>query len=460
MPNDQYLSSDNLELPFSLDAEQAVLGSLLLDPSCISSVAIILKPEYFYLPQHKEIYSAIIALDASHGGAIDPVLVLDYLEKSNPNENRESDKAYLLALSKNVPSVSNVAYYANIVLEKYYIRSLILACGDITENARQSSLTAEELLDSAEQRIYDIRRGKALTGPSKLSDIVFSVYQTLYDLSKLPYDQYAGFNTGFSELDKKITGLNRSDLIIIGARPAMGKTSFALNMARNVAAYDNKRVLFFSLEMSKEQLAQRVLSTVSRVESTKFRTGKLSPEEWRKVAEASSSFSSLELFFDDTPNITVPEMKARARQLKNVDCIFIDYLQLMSSTKKTDNRVQEVSEITRSLKMMAKDLNVPVVTCAQLARRTEEKGRSKKPQLSDLRESGSIEQDADIVLMLYREDYYKDSANVNPEDIRIDEAELIISKNRHGPTGTVPLAWNSNFTEFTTREYARDEEEA
>ena len=428
---------DDGTLPFSLEAEQAVLGSVLLDPSCISAVTMILKPDYFYLPEHKAIFQTIIGLDASMGGKIDPLLVLDALRKENIY-NDESGKTYLLQLSKNVPSTANVEAYAKIVREKFYVRSLILVAGEIKDNATNSGQTADELLDMAEQRIYDIRQGKTVVGPSKISDVISNVYQ---------------------ELDKRITGLNRSDLVIIGARPAMGKTSFALNIARNVAVYGKRKVVFFSLEMSKEQLAQRVLSTEARVQSTKFRTGNLSPDEWQHIAEASVFLSDVELYFDDTANITVPEMKARVRQLKNVDCVVIDYLQLMKSSKKTDNRVQEVSDITRDLKMMAKDLNIPVVTCAQLARRTEtDKGRSKKPQMSDLRESGSIEQDADIILMLYREDYYKDSSDVPVEDIRVDEAELIIAKNRHGPTGTVPLAWNPDFTLYSTREYTRDEE--
>lgn len=459
MANESYsMTADNGTLPFSLEAEQAVLGSILLDPSCISAVTMILKPEYFYLPQHKAIFSTIIGLDAAHGGKIDALLVLDALRKENIYDD-ESGKTYLMQLSKVVPSTANVDSYAKIVREKYYIRSLIIVSGEISEAASNSGQTADELLDMAEQRIYDIRQGKTVVGPSRISDVISTVYQNLYNLSQLEKDQYAGFNTGFSELDKRITGLNRSDLVIIGARPAMGKTSFALNIARNVAVYGKKKVLFFSLEMSKEQLAQRVLSTEARVQSTKFRTGNLSPEEWQHIAEASVFLSDVDLYFDDTANITVPEMKARVRQLKDVDCVVIDYLQLMKSSKKTDNRVQEVSDITRDLKMMAKDLNIPVVTCAQLARRTEtDKGRSKKPQMSDLRESGSIEQDADIILMLYREDYYKDSADVPPEDLRVDEAELIIAKNRHGPTGSVPLAWNPDFTLYTTREYNRDEE--
>ncbi len=452
------MNIDNGDLPFSLEAEQAVLGSILLDPTCISAVTMILKPEYFYLPQHKAIFSTIIALDAAHGGKIDPLLVLDALRKDKVYDD-ESGKTYLLQLSKNVPSTANVDSYAKIVREKFYIRSLILISGEISEAALNSGQTADELLDMAEQRIYDIRQGKTVAGPSKIGDVISSVYQNLYNLSQLEKDEYAGLSTGFSELDKRITGLNRSDLIIVGARPAMGKTSFALNIARNVAVYGRKKVLFFSLEMSKEQLAQRVLSTEARIQSTKFRTGKLSADEWQHIAEASVFLSDVELYFDDTASITVPEMKARARQLKNVDCIIIDYLQLMKSSKKTDNRVQEVSDITRDLKMMAKDLNIPVVTLAQLARRTEEKGRSNKPQMSDLRESGSIEQDADIILMLYREAYYKDSSDTPAEDMRVDEAELLISKNRHGPTGSVPLAWNPDYTLFTTREYVRDDEE-
>ena len=451
MAKEPYSSDiDNGSLPFSLEAEQAVLGSILLDPSCVSAVTMILKPDYFYLPQHKAIFSTIIGLDAAHGGKIDALLVLDALRKDKVYDD-ESGKTYLLQLSKNVPSTANVESYAKIVREKYYIRSLILVSGEIIDAASDSGQTADELLDMAEQRIYDIRQGKAIAGPARLSDIISTVYQNLYNLSQLEKDQYAGFNTGFSELDKRITGLNRSDLIIIGARPAMGKTSFALNIARNVAVYGKKKVLFFSLEMSKEQLAQRVLSTEARVQSTKFRTGNLSPDEWQHIAEASVFLADVDLYFDDTANITVPEMKARARQLKNVDCIVIDYLQLMSSSKKTDNRVQEVTEITRSLKMMAKDLNIPVVTCAQLARRTEEKGRSHKPQMSDLRESGSIEQDADIILFIYREAMY-DKQNPNQS-----AAECIVAKNRHGSTGTINLAYLGEYTLFRSVDAKREQ---
>ena len=441
------------ELPFNTEAEQAVLGAILIEPSCLSAVTVLLKPEYFYLPQHRAIFNAMLRLDATHGGNIDALIVLDALKEDNLFDD-ETGKTYLFRLAESVPTAANVEVYAKIVRENYYIRSLMKAAGEISDSCAESGMQADDLLDMAEQKIYDIRSGKSVNGPSKLSDIISNVYEELYSLSKLKKGEYAGMSTGFSELDKKITGLNKSDLILIGARPAMGKTSFALNLARNVAVYGRKRVLFFSLEMSKEQLAQRVLATEARLPGTKFRTGDIQPNEWEQIAEASVYLSEMDIYFDDTANITVPEMKARARQLKNVDCIFIDYLQLMSSSKKTDNRVQEVSEITRSLKMMAKDLNIPVVTCAQLARRTEEKGRSHKPQLSDLRESGSIEQDADIVLMLYRENYYTQMEKAeNIDEIRVDEAELLIQKNRHGPTGTVPLAWHPECTMFTTREY-------
>jgi replicative DNA helicase len=252
------------------------------------------------------------------------------------------------------------------------------------------------------------------------------------------------------------TGLNKSDLVIIGARPAMGKTSFALNMARNVAVNSRRKVLFFSLEMSKEQLAQRVLASEARIPSQKMRTGELTPKEWDALLSASLFLGDVPLYFDDTSSTTVPEMKAKVRRLKDVGAVFVDYLQLMKSADSKESRVQEVSDITRNLKLMAKDLNIPVVVCAQLSRGTESRGnKSHKPQLSDLRESGSIEQDADIVVMLYREDYYqKDEPNTeeggdDSQKVNVNLAELLVEKNRHGPTGKIKLAWNPTFTMYT-----------
>ena len=458
------MSLDNINLPYSLEAEQAVLGCVLMEPSCINQVVIIVRPEHFYLPQHKSIFTIMQNLDSS-GGKIDPLIVLEELKKDKVYDDA-SGRNYLFQLAESVPSVENVESYARIIREKFYIRTLINVSRDIINDATQTDETADNLLDSAEQKIYDIRQGKVSAGPSKISDIIVNeVYDKLQKLSSADSDQYKGFTTGFVDLDKVTTGLNKSDLVIVGARPAMGKTSFALNMARNCAMIAKKKVLFFSLEMTKEQLAQRVLSTEARVESTKMRTGNITGEEWSRLATATALLTNCELYFDDTSTITVPEMKARVRRLKNVDAVFIDYLQLMKSGARTENRVQEVSEITRSLKLMAKDLNIPVVTLAQLARSTEGRGKSHRPQLADLRESGSIEQDADIVIMLYREEYYdvekKDGANPIPDDQddrpAANESELIVAKNRHGPTQTVKVAWNPDFTMFSNLEKIRND---
>lgn len=433
---------------YSLEAEQAVLGSVLMDPSCFPSVSMLLRPDYFYLPQHKAIYSAMLTIDAANGGNIDPLLILEMLKKEKVFSGDEDGKTYLFQMADIVPSTANVEAYCKIIKDKYYIRTLVNVSNDIIDLAENSGEEADTILDNAEQRIYDIRQGRTVVGPSKLSDVIANVYDMLYKLNSDDREQFKGLPTGFPDFDRMCTGLNRSDLVLIGARPAMGKTSFALNMARNVAVKSKRRVLFFSLEMSKEQLAQRVISTEARIPSQKMRTGELTPKEWESLSAACVFLADVPLYLDDTANITVPEMKARCRRLKNVDAVFIDYLQLMQSAKKTENRVQEVSEITRSLKLMAKDLMIPVVVCAQLSRSTEQRGTSHKPQLADLRESGSIEQDADIVLMLYREDYYKNDKE-DPEAIEVNTAELLIQKNRHGPTGSVKMAWNPQFTLYT-----------
>ncbi|MCL2513690.1 MAG: replicative DNA helicase [Oscillospiraceae bacterium] len=437
---------DGLNLPYSIEAEQAVLGSVLLDPACLSQVAMLVKPEYFYLAQHKAVFATMLSLDSLQGGRIDPLLVLNAL-KADKVYDDESGKTYLFELSQTVPTTANVELYANIIKEKHLIRALILVSREIQDNAEDEGKTADELLDNAEQRIYDIRQGRSVSGPVKLADIFPAVYERLGQITSENKKDFLGLSTGFADLDRVISGLNRSDLVLIGARPAMGKTSFVLNVARNIAI-NNKKVAFFSLEMSREQLAQRVLATEARIETTKMRTGNFSPEEWNILTQASVFLHGCELYFDDTSNITVPEMKARVRRLKNVDCVFVDYLQLMKSSVRTDNRVQEVSEITRSLKLMAKDLNIPVVVAAQLARGTEARGKSHKPQLSDLRESGSIEQDADIVMMLYRKDYYADSDD-KAEDLNINVADVLVQKNRHGPTAGIKLNWNPDFTLFS-----------
>ena len=458
MPNNQTIVSlDDVQLPYSLEAEQAVLGSILTEPDCITQVQILLKSDYFYLPQHKAIFSIMQEIDAL-GGKVDPLVVLEKLKSANVYDDA-GGKNYLYQLAQSVPSTQNVESYCGIVKEKYYIRTLINVSKQIIEDASGTENEADLLLDSAEQRIYDIRQGKVSKGPTRIKDIIINeVYEKLQKLASADSDQYKGYTTGFTDLDRSITGLNRSDLIIIGARPAMGKTSLALNMARNTAMMGKKKVVFFSLEMTKEQLAQRVLATEARVESTKMRTGNITSDEWARLATATSLLSNCELYFDDTSNMTVPEMKSRIRRLRDVDAVFVDYLQLMKSGQRVENRVQEVSEITRNLKLMAKDLNVPVVVLAQLSRTTEGRGKSHKPQLSDLRESGSIEQDADIVIMLYRKEYYTDEGEI-PEEEKpaINEAEFIIAKNRHGPTNTVKVAWNSDYTLFSNLETMRND---
>ena len=454
------ISLDDVNIPFSLEAEQAVLGSILSEPECLSQVMVIIKPEYFYMPAHRSIFLVMQEIDAV-GGKIDPLIVLERL-KTEKIYDDAGGKNYLYQLAQSVPSTENVESYCKIIKEKFYIRSLINVSKDIIERASGSDDSADLLLNFAEQKIYDIRQGKVTKGPAKLGDIIVTeVYPELQQLSSADRDKYKGYTTGFVDLDKAITGLNKSDLVIIGARPAMGKTSLALNIARNTAMMGKKKVLFFSLEMTKKQLAQRVLATEARIESTKMRTGNINGEEWGRLATAAAVLSNCELYFDDTSEMTVPEMKSRIRRLRDVDAVFVDYLQLMKSGTRTEGRVQEVSEITRNLKLMAKDLNIPVVVLSQLARRTEANGKSHRPQLSDLRESGSIEQDADIVIMLYRDEYYAEN---NGEDSKseeekpaVNEAEFIISKNRHGPTNTVKVAWNGDYTLFTNLETLRND---
>ena len=455
MPMDNLLF-DKLNEPYSLEAEQAVLGSILMDPDCFDRVSGILRgADCFYIPQHKEIYN-IIAERKMLNQKVDALIVAEALKTSGSYDDAGA-RNYLAQLAASVPSVANVESYAKIVNEKYYLRTLMGAASEMLKSAAEEELPADTIMDAAEQKIYDIRQGAHTSGPVKLADIITNdVYDNLQKLTDPELAaEYKGIPTGFSLLDKYMTGLNRSDLILIGARPAMGKTSFALNLARNVAVQAKKKVVFFSLEMGKEQLAQRMLSTEARVEGRKLRTGELTDDDWQRIAEATVTLSSAELYFDDTANITVPEMKSRVRKMRDVDCVIIDYLQLMTGTKRTESRVQEVSEITRSLKLMAKDLRIPVITCSQLSRSTEGRGKSHKPQLSDLRESGSIEQDADIVLMLYRESYY-DSEKDETVVVDNDKAQVIIAKNRHGGTGEVDLHWNGMYTRFSTPELHHD----
>lgn len=453
----------DINMPYSMDAEQAVLGAILRDPSCLTLIQSKgFNAEYFYRNEHKAIYNSILKIDAN-GQVVDALLVLEDL-KSDPSFDEAAARNYLAELADAVVSTANVENYAKIIKDKFFIRSLIGISKDILDEATSGEADANVLLESAETKIYNVRQGKGSEDASRLADIVAD---KLYDrLEKLNSpdptvrEQFQGFTTGWKDLDNVIAGLNRADLVIIGARPAMGKTSFALNIARNASFLANKKVLFFSLEMTKEQLAQRVMSTEARIKGNKMRKGNLDEGDWSRLAVAAEALKNTQLYFDDTSGITVNEMKAKVRRMKDVDLVIVDYLQLMKSGTRIDNRVQEVSEITRSLKLMAKDLNIPVVVLAQLSRGTEGHGqKSHRPQLADLRESGSIEQDADIVIMLYREDYYMNDPD-EPVDMekQVDTVELIVSKNRHGPTETVTLGWNPDYTLFSAVERNFDEQ--
>ncbi len=439
---------DGLKLPYSLDAEQSVLGAILLDSQCLDRVAEILpNPEYFHISNHKLIYSAMLDM-FTLGQAVDYVTVLEKLKTEGKIEENVC-KTYLLQLAQVVPSISNVETYAKIVRDKYDVRTLIITAREMIEDASGSDLDASELLDSAEQRIFDIRQGKSVQGLQKINEIVIQTFDRLDALNSDLSNEYSGIPTGIGDLDRVIMGLNRSDLILLAARPGMGKTSFALNIAENVAIREGMKVAFFSLEMTKEQLVSRMMSTQGMVSGQNLRTGKLTEDEWVRLIEAGDVLSKTQIYLDDTPGITVPEMKAKLRRLKNVDLVVIDYLQLMASAKKIDNRVQEISEITRNLKIMAKEINAPVITLSQLSRASEQR-TDHRPLLSDLRDSGSIEQDADIVLFLYREGYYT-SDNVE-ESVDKNSGECIVAKNRHGETRTVSLHWQGEYMRFTAQE--------
>ncbi len=446
---------------FSLEAEQSVLGAIIIDPKNLHQTATVLKPEYFYLEQHKEIYSTLTEMYEKNI-SIDFVTLLERL-KSNGVFDDAGGKDYLNRLVQYVPSVANLENYIAIVKDKYLARALIKAAQDIIKDVNENIGDANLMLGAAEQKIYDIRQGKDNTELVHIKSVIQN--ETYYRLDRMndpeTRDDYIGIPCGIDELDRTLTGLNKSDLIILGARPGMGKTSFALNIARNVAVNAGKTVCFFSLEMTRDQLAQRLLSNEAAIESSHLRdSSRMTDEEWANLARASEQLSNTNIYLDETSSITVPQMKAkllRLNQTQKVDLVIVDYLGLMKSAQQKENRVQEVSDITRNLKVMAKELMVPVIVCAQLSRGTEVKGKSHRPQLADLRESGSIEQDADIVLFLYREKYY-DAEKDDPEQAGDPNlAECIVAKNRHGEVKTIPLRWDGQFTRFTATENRYDE---
>ena len=437
------------QAPQALEAEQSVLGSMLIDERCVPDVIGILRPEDFYLRQNREIYETIYAM-FNFSEKIDPVTVLDKMkERGVYDEQRSYD--YIAQLLQITPTAANVRQYCTIVHDKALLRDLAGAAGEISDMVYAGSGTAQDMLEAAEKKVYALRRENSGDSLQHIGKVLINVYDRLEELAQSD-STIPGLSTGLHDLDRKISGLNKSDLLLIAGRPGMGKTSLGLNIALNVAKKYTKTVAFFSLEMSREQLAQRLLSNESFVDNQKLVTGQLTDEDWGKLSIASSALSQTDIRVDDNPSITVAEMNAKCRRLDNLGLVLIDYLQLMTSAapgKSSENRVTVVSEISRALKIMAKELNVPVICLSQLSRANESR-TDKRPMLSDLRESGAIEQDADSVMFIYRDDYYnKDSEEKNV-------AECIIAKNRHGETGTVKLQWLPQFTTFSDLEWKHE----
>lgn len=435
------------QAPHSASAEQAVIGSMLIDTRCIPDVIERLKGAEFYIQQNRDIFETIYAM-FSYGQTIDPITVLDQMKTRGVF--RETSTAYIAELMRITPTAANVLEYAAIVSDRALLRNLATAADEINTLVYEGTGEAENMLEAAERKIYALRQGRVVGGLVPISTVVQTVYSNLSEAAssgqKIP-----GLSTGLNDLDRYILGLNKGELILIAARPGMGKTSIALNIAMNVAKKSGKTVAVFSLEMSREQLVSRLLAGEGLVPSQNLLAGQLNSDEWKRIAAAAQVLSATDMRIDDNPMLSVSDMNAQCRRISNLGLVVIDYLQLMQSaggdSRKYagENRQQVVSDISRMLKIMAKELNVPVICLSQLSRASE--GRpNKRPMLSDLRESGAIEQDADVVIGLYREGYY----NAECEEPNVSEA--IVLKNRKGQTGTVKLAWLAEYTTFAAYE--------
>ncbi|MBO4283648.1 MAG: replicative DNA helicase [Clostridia bacterium] len=435
------------KLPLSVEAEQSVLGSILVKPESFEKIAGQLAADDFYMEEHKAIFAAIQEMFLKNR-TIDTVTLVDALVQGGYRDETGGIQ-YLTQIANVVPSAANIRDYARIVKEKALLRRLITACDEISEEAYSEQGDVSRVLDAAEQRIFDLAQNKESREFRHVKDILSNVYQELVD--KAEHKQVdSGVRTGFSDLDRVLVQLGPADLVLVGARPGMGKTSFAMNIAVNAAKSTGKAVCVFSLEMSGEQLVNRMLSSEAMVDSHALRTGEIRPEDWQRLADASAMLAGCNLLIDDTSGVTVTDMKAKLRRVKNLGLVVVDYLQLMQASKNIESRVQEVADISRNLKIMAKELSVPVICCAQLSRGPEQR-ESKKPMLSDLRDSGAIEQDADVVLFLYRDEYYKDVKGAKA-NVEVNTAEIIIAKNRHGALKDVKMTWNGQFTKFVTME--------
>lgn len=428
--------------PHDIEAEQAILGSMLTDRDAVLSSVEALKEDAFYREDNKAIYAAILSLYAK-SEPIDIITVKNELVEAG-NFERVGGIEYLASLPDKVPTTANVERYVKIVEEKYMLRNLIQSANDLLALGYDETEEVDDILDVAEKKIFDLAQNKNTRGYTSIKDVLVESFAELERL----YNQkgsITGVPTGFIDLDNMTSGLHGSELIILAARPAMGKSAFAINIATNAAVKNNVPVVIFNLEMSKEQIGNRILCSEAMVDSNKIRTGQIEDSDWGKLATASGILSDAPIYIDDTPGITVMEIRAKCRKLamdKKIGMIVIDYLQLIrGSNKKNGTREQEISEISRSLKILAKELNVPVIALSQLSRSVESR-EDKRPMLSDLRESGAIEQDADIVMFLYRDDYYnEDSSDKN-------KAEVILAKHRGGSTGTRKLLWMPSYTKF------------
>ena len=439
--------------PHDIDAEQAILGSMLTDKDAVIAALEVLKEDSFYREDHKLIFSAITSL-YSKNEPIDVITVKAELSEMGVLD-RVGGLEYLVELPERVPTTANVERYVKIVDEKAMLRRLISTANELIALGYDESEDVDNIMDMAEKRVFDMTQKKNAKGYAVMKDILVESFAELERL----YNQkgnVTGVSTGFYDLDNITAGLHNSDLLIVAARPAMGKSAFAINLAANAAIMSKVPVVIFNLEMSKEQVGNRILCSEALVDSNKIRTGQLEDEDWMKLAQTLGKMYDAPIYIDDTPGISAMEIRAKCRKLKiekDIGLIVIDYLQLISgSGKKNTSREQEISEISRSLKILAKELNVPVIALSQLSR-TAEKRDDKRPMLSDLRESGAIEQDADIVMFLYRDDYY------NPDSEKKNVAEVILAKHRGGSTGTVELAWLPSYTKFANLERRYNEED-
>ena len=435
------------QIPHSVEAEQSVLGALLIDPRCIPDVVEALTGEDFYLKANREIYETIYGM-FNFSAAIDPVTVLEQMRR-NGVYDENSSRSYLLQLMEITPTAANVMEYVRIVKDKALLRRVYDTAGELTALVQEGGESAQAVLDLAEQRIYAIRQGRSAQGVEPLSKILVDVCDRLQELSASG-SEIPGMATGFGDLDRTLTGFHPTELVLLAARPGMGKTSFALNILLHAGKFSKKAVVFFSLEMSREQLATRLLSSEAFLDNKKLMTGRLNQDDWDKVTLAATALSHTSIYIDDNPSLSVADMNAKCRRMENLGLVIINYLQLMQSSGmgrsySGENRQQVVADISRALKIMAKELRVPVLCLSQLSRANESRS-DKRPMLSDLRESGAIEQDADVVMFLYREDYY------NKDSDKHNQAECIIAKNRRGETTTIPLQWLPEFTTFSSVE--------